>query len=185
MRNISWIILILCLLGCASPLYVYRREGREISRIRKVAVLNFRNITDRRKAGKIITNLFVQELFNSNLYGVEEIGNVREFLVRHRIRESGEIDVGTLEMMGAQLGVDALVMGTVEEYYQDAGTREGMSPRFSLSVRMIDTRTGKILWKCRGRRSGDDSIILLDWGKVRTVISLAQKVIREMIATLG
>lgn len=175
---------IIILLSCTSSPHSYLREGRELSQVKKVAVLPFKNITDHREAGKIITNMFVQKLFNSNIYSVEEMGNIRDFFVRQRIREKGEVDLDTISMLGAQLGTDAVILGTVEEYYQKGGGRGETSPKVGLSVRMLSIKTGAILWKCHHQRSGDDYIIVLDWGKVRTANLLALKVIGEIISTL-
>lgn len=152
--------------------------------IRKVAVLPFQNTTNHREAGEIVTDLFVQELFNTGMLIVEDRGNIQEFFIRQRIRKKGEVDLDTIKMLGMQLQVDGVILGIVEEYYQEVGTRGESSPKIGLSVRMLNTKTGKIVWKCHHEKTGDDYIIILNWGKVRTVNLLAQKVIREMIATM-
>ena len=171
-------------LSCSPPLHYYRQDGEEFTRVKKVAVMPFRNITSRREAGKIITNLFVHELVINGAYQVEEMGNIWEFFIRQRIRKKGEVDLITIKMLGSQLGVDAVIFGVVEEYYQEEGRRGEISPQVGLSIRMVEVTNGKILWKCRHQRSGDEYIIVLDLGKVSTVTQLAQKVIREMLATL-
>lgn len=178
------IIVSLFFLSCSSPIHYYLRDGEEISRIKKVAILPFKNITVRRNAGRIITNLFATELFNSGLCQIVEIGNIREFFIQQRIRKKAEVDLDTIKILGIQFGLDAVILGVVEEYYQEGGGMRETNPRVSLSAQILDTKTGKILWKCHHRKTGDDYIILLDWGKVRTVTLLAQKVIQEMIATI-
>jgi len=152
--------------------------------VKKVAVLPFRNISPRKEAGKIITNLFTQELFKSGAFNVVETGNTRDFFVRQRIRKTGEIDLDTIQMMGVQLGLDAVFLGIVEEYYQQEGGKNGISPQVALSVRMINTKTGKIMWKCFHKKNGDDYIFILDWGRISTCTVLAEKVIHEMILTI-
>ncbi len=184
MRVIFLIIPVILLFSCSSSPRFYLRDKEQFPGIKKVAVLPFRNITDRMEAGKIMTNVFVQELFNSKIYSVEEMGNIREFFIRQRIREKGEIDRDIISMMGEQLGLDAVFLGTVEEYYQEAKGGGESTPKVGLSVRMLSAKNGMILWKCYHHRKGDDYIIVLDLGKVRTVNLLAKKVTREMIATI-
>ena len=178
------IILSLFFLSCSSPIHYYLSEEEEIPRIKKVAILPFKNITTRRNAGRIITSLFANELFNSGLFQVVETGNIREFFIQQRIRKKGEISLDTIRILGIQFGIDAVILGVVEEYYQEEGNMGEIGPRVSLSSQILDAKTGKILWKCHHGKTGDDYIILLDWGKVRAVSLLAQKVIQEMIATL-
>ena len=152
--------------------------------MQKVAILPFRNITNQRGAGKIITNLFVMELVASKLYQVEEMGNIREFFIRQRIRERGELDLDTLKMLGRQLKAERVIMGMVHEYSRQVPGMSESSPTVSLSARMLDPETGEIIWKCQHERKGDDYIVALDWGKVRTTNLLAKKIIQEMIYTM-
>ncbi len=172
------------LLACSTPLYYYRSDTEKLSGVRKVAVLPFRNISSRREAGKIITNLFIEELFNSGLYQIEDMGNISEFFIRQRIRKKGELDLDTIKMLGVQFHLDAVILGVVEEYYQMEGGRREVCPQVGLSARMIDVKDGRILWKSHHRASGDDHIIVFNWGRVRTATLLARKVIREMIVAL-
>lgn len=162
----------------------FLRDCEKPYNIKTVAVLPFKNISNWRGAGKIISSMFVQELFNSGIYSVVDMGNIRDFFVRQRVRIKGEIDLDTISMLGSQLGIDAVFLGIVEEYYQDIGGKGGTSPQLAFSVRMLNTKNGSILWKCYHSRTGDDYNIILDWGKVRTINLLAKKVIREMIATM-
>ncbi|MDY6933992.1 MAG: hypothetical protein SVZ03_07185 [Spirochaetota bacterium] len=184
MRLQLLVIHVILFLSCSSNPHYFLRDGKKFPLIMKVAVLPFKNITTQRGAGKVVTNIFIQELFNSRIYKIEEMGIIRDFFIRQRIREKGEIDLDTANLLGSQIDVDAVFLGIVEEYYQDAGGKEGISPRVGLSVRMLSTKTGMILWKCSHQRTGDDYKIILDWGKVRTVNLLAKKVIEEMIATI-
>ena len=81
MRAGLLIIPIIFLLSCSSNLHFYLRKGEGPHKVKKVAVLPFKNISDRREAGKIISNIFIQELFNSAMYSVEDMGNIRDFFV--------------------------------------------------------------------------------------------------------
>ena len=180
---VSFILILLFFSACSSTPYFYKK-GEEGEHLQKVAVLPFRNVTDQRGAGKIITNLFVMELAASNHFQVEEMGNIREFFVRQRIRERGELGLDTLKMMGRQIKVEGIIMGMVHEYSRQIPGANESVPMVALSARMLDPETGEIIWKCRHERKGDDYLIALDWGRVRTANLLAQKVIKEMIATM-
>jgi TolB-like protein len=49
---------------------------------------------------------------------------------------------------------------------------------------MVDAKTGEILWMAQYRRTGDDYIKILDFGKIRSVGALTKKVVGEMIETI-
>ncbi len=164
--------------------HFYQRGDQEWDPFKKVAVLPFRNITNQRGAGKIITKLFVMELVKSKLFQVEEMGNIREFFIRQRIRERGEIDLDTLKMLGRQLNAERVIMGVVIEYSKQVPGVKEATLIVSLSARMLDPETGEVIWKCQHERRGDDYLVALDWGKVRTANLLAKKVIEEMIDTM-
>ena len=173
---------LLCLSGCSSSVYHYVRHDREIGNVRRVAILPFRNISGRKKASQVITSIFVNEIFKSGLFIIESEGNIRDFFIYNRIRIKGELDKEKLRMLHDRMGVDAVFMGMVEEY--TPGSREKRIPRVALSVRMVSTRTARILWTSRHEASGDDYIVILDIGKIRSITRLVEKVIQEMLETM-
>ncbi|HHD11223.1 MAG TPA: hypothetical protein ENK42_02165 [Deltaproteobacteria bacterium] len=152
-------------------------NSSEYKRLKKVAVLPFNNISGRKDAGKIVADIYVAELFKSGKYRVEEPGNIKQFLIQERITTIGEMEIERLKVLGRRLKVDAVVAGTVEEF--DDG--RGGVPVVSISARMVDSKTGRILWYERIKRRGDDYIIIFDIGLVRSATSLAKKIAKEMI----
>ncbi len=167
--------------GCAMLSNGYRSPNR-ISNVKKVAVLPFDNISGRKDAGKVVANIFVSELFESGRFKVEEPGNIVQFMLKERVETVRELE--TLQFFGKRLEVDAIIVGTVEEF--DDGFKVGGSqvPVVSIIARMVDTNSGRITWAVYNKRRGDDYTIIFDFGEVRSVTTLAQKVIREMIYTI-
>ena len=49
---------------------------------------------------------------------------------------------------------------------------------------MLDVRTEKIIWMGYHAGRGDDSQIVLEFGKIKSMVPLAMKVIAELIATM-
>lgn len=185
MRLAFFVFFTLLFISCSSSPSCYLRGEKDLSGIKRVAVLPFNNLTDRKEAGKIISNIFIQKLFNSGIYYVEEMGNVRQFFIRQRIRKKGELDLDVINMLGKQLGLDAVFLGVVEKYYQESDSGDAGVPEIAISARMLNVKNGRILWKCYHHKRGDDYIFILNLGKVRTISNLAEKVIEEMIETIG
>jgi len=164
-------------------LRAYRREGFQISQIKAIAVLPFENASRRREAGRVVANILVSELWNTRGINVIEPGEVRERMISLRIRAMGEIELEGLKKLGEALGADVLILGRVHAY--DEGVERGAPfPRVEISARALYTRTGQILWMARNSHAGEDFQIAMDWGKVRSVITLTQKTLREMLETL-
>jgi TolB-like protein len=170
--------------ACHSSPNAYVRKDYDASRLRKVAVFSFHNDTKVPEASKVVTGAFLAGLVEGGKFQVEFPGNVRSFLVSERIIVRTGLDLDTIKLMGKRLGVDAVVLGQVVEYVGADEERRGVVPTVSISSRMVDAQTGEILWMAQCRRTGDDYIKVLDFGKIRSVGALTKKVVGEMIETI-
>jgi TolB-like protein len=139
------------------------RLQQRVADIKRVAVLPFHNISGKTNAGDLVTNIFVTEIFRAGLFQVEEPGNVSQFMIQEKLNTIGEIGV---------------------EWFDDGSSSESAVPLVSVTIRMIDAKTGNIVWSAQNKRRGDEYIIAFDFGLVRSVNTLSQKVISEMIHTL-
>jgi len=164
--------------------YAYVRKNHDQPGVKKVAIFSFHNNTTIAEASKIVRGAFVASLVKTKKFKVEFPGNIKSFLVSERIIVRTGVDLDTIKRMGKRLGVDAVIMGRIEEFVGMEEKKRGVIPVVSISSRMVDVRTGKILWMAQHRRTGDDYIKVLDFGKVRSVGELAKKVVLEMIETM-
>ena len=168
----------------ATTPYAYVRKNHNQPVVKKVAIFSFHNNTMIAEASKIVTGAFVASLVKTKKFKVEFPGNIKSFLVNERIIVRTGVDLDTIKRMGRRLGVDAVIMGRIEEFVGVEEKKRGVIPVVSISSRMVDVRTGKILWMAQHRRTGDDYINVLDFGKVRSVGELTKKVVLEMIETM-
>lgn len=175
-------VLIAVLAGCGAykPRLKASTEGVQA---KKVAVLPFNNISGKRDAGDIVTNIFITELFRLGRFQVEEPGNVIQFIIQEKVNTIGEMDLENLQILGRRLGVDAVLVGTVEEY-DDGKSMATPVPVVSVSARMIDPNKGTIIWSSQNRRKGDDYILVFDLGRIRSVTTLTKKTVNEMLSTI-
>src|SRR3989338_3193547 len=150
---------------------------------KKIAVLPFYNMSGQKDAGKIVANVFVTEMFKSGRFRVEEPGNVVQFMIQERMDTIGEIEIERLKILGKRLSVDAVVVGTVEEFDDGRGGAYP-SPIVSITARMIDSNSGQLIWSAQNKKKGDDYIIIFDFGEIRSVTTLTQKVVKELIDTI-
>ncbi len=178
---IGFFVLLFCC-GClhAGP-QIYVRTDYDGSHIKKVAVLPFYNRSQTSGAGKIVTSVFIAGLVNSGRYEVEFPGNVKDFLVKERIIARTGVDLDTIRLMGKRLDVDGVFLGQVEEYVGSQAGRKGVVPMVSINARLVDAKSGKILFMSHHEKSGNDYISVLDFGKIRSVGELVKRVTQEMV----
>ncbi len=180
-KNIVLIVLLSVFMqSCSGSLAARSSLGQAAdSSINKVAVLPFYNISGTKDAGRVVSETYVTELFKSGKYEVEEPGNVRHFMIQERVGVIGELEVERIQLLGKRLKVDAVLVGTVEEF--TAGLKNNV---VSISARMIDSESGAVIWMNNRRRKGDDYTIIFDFGEIKSVTGLANKVVAEMVETL-
>jgi TolB-like protein len=155
---------------------------KEIESTYRIAVMPFQNKSKVIDAGMIATYMFIVELFKNKGFVPVEYGEIRRLVVDLRVRGKGELDLKSTEALSKSLGVDGIIVGTVELYKEKEGT---LPPEAVISARLIDARKNRILWYNSYQLNGDDDIIVLDFGKIRSVESVAYKVISKLVKEMG
>jgi hypothetical protein len=78
-----------------------------------------------------------------------EVSKVLSLMFRDVGIEEGravDVDRETLKMVGERLGVQAVILGSVDEY---SGRGTGRGNVVSIAVRMLDTSSGIVLWQAK------------------------------------
>lgn len=79
------------------------------------------------------------------------------------------------------MDLDAVFIGTVKEFEGgDQGSRLS-TPVVSLQIRLVDVKSGEIVWMTNNRALGDDFITVFDLGRVRSVSALAKIAVIDAI----
>lgn len=155
---------------------------KEIESTYKIAVMPFQNKSKVKDVGMIATYMFLVELFKSRRFVPVEYGEVRHLVVDLRVRGKGELDLKNTEAISKSLGVDGIIVGTVELYKEEEGT---FPPEAVISARLIDARKDRILWYDSFQLNGDDGIIILDWGRIRSAENVAYKAVSKLVKEMG
>jgi hypothetical protein len=146
-------------------------------------VLPFENASERKGAAIIVTDVVVAHLVNRGLRVIEP-GEVADALVALEATPYGSIDSETLQGFRERTGADTVLLGTVHEYNEGIQRGGTTLPSVSLDVRMLDTQSGRIIWSAHHDGAGDDYRIVLDLGKIRSMIPLVNRVIQRVFSTL-
>lgn len=167
--------------ACSSVPEVYVKRGYDLSKIQKVAVFPFYNNTNVDESSEVVTAALIARLVEDGRFQVEFSGNIKSFLISERIVVRTGMDLDTIKLLGKRLALDGVFLGSVEEYVGGDEGKRAVVPVVSVSTRLVDTETGKIVFMDRQRRTGDDYIKVLDFGKIRSVGELTKKVIGDIV----
>ncbi len=143
-----------------------------------VAVIPFKNITERFWAGRAVTYMLITELWRQE--GVEpiDVGDVKDTLVRLNIRHRSQLSYPEIDSLKEALGIEQVLIGTLEEYSR------ATLPRVLLSARLIDVRTRSVLSQIDQELDGDDEIKVFDFGRLRSVDRVAYRAVSHLVERL-
>jgi TolB-like protein len=113
--------------------------------------------------------------------GVELVSadGLERFLSAHRIRYTGGIDQEDARAAGEELGVDGVLITTLEQYSEDR-------PALALSMRLVAaTEQANLLWFDGVGRAGDDSPGLLALGVITSMKELQERVLTRLARSLA
>ncbi|MEE9613344.1 MAG: hypothetical protein V3W31_00130 [Thermodesulfobacteriota bacterium] len=123
----------------------YINPEADFSYIRRVAILPFNNLGGDRNAGERVRGFVTIDLLSRGVFDVVERGEVSK-VVRSVLRGGGyspgavaEADNKTLKLIGEKLNVQAVILGSVDEY----------GAMVELSMRMVDASSAVVLWEAK------------------------------------
>jgi len=144
----------------------------------KIAVMPFKNKSKIKKAGQIVTYMFIEELFKNKNFEPVNYGEIKKAIIDLRIRKKEQLDFKTIKSISDYLGVDGIIIGTVESYNEQEGN---FPPQVTITARLIDVRRNRILWCDSYQYKGDDGIFIFDWGKITTAENVGYKVVSKLL----
>lgn len=184
------IILILALVplliyGCAGSIAPasFIKPEMDLSLIRRVAVLRLDNFTRERMAHKKVRRILISEILATGAFEMVDPGLVNREMARLGSQVAAGMKVEEVKALGKRLDAQALIMGAVIEYGQ---VRSGAvsAPIVSLSLRMVETERGSIIWSCTVNQGG------ISWGtrllgvSRDTISETTVKAVRKALNTL-
>ncbi len=151
---------------------------------KRVAVLPFENGTERGGAALIVDDLLVVSLVRVGLFEMADPGEVAYGLQTLGLAPYGAIDLDALRNIAGKAGVDAVILGRVEDYNEGLRPGTSTSPSIAIEARMLETKTGRILWMGYHEGRGEEYQIVLEFGKIKSMVPLAMRVIAELVSTM-
>jgi hypothetical protein len=141
------------LAGCAGKGDIYRDPNMDFGAIQSVAVLPFSNLTRDNLAAERVRDVFINKLLSTGAVYVLPAGEVARGVAMVDIQNPFSPSPEEIVKLGPIIKVQAIITGVVKEYGE---VRSGTTSAnlISLSLQMIETQTGKIVWTASTTKGG-------------------------------
>lgn len=143
-------------LGCSSrpgARTSFHDPGMDFGLIQSVAVLPFDNLTQTQNAGETVRDVFMTMLQATVAVYVQPPGEVRRAIDRINPNDPMAPTAQEAVELGRALEVDVIITGTVLEYGQ-VRSASALANICSVSVKMIEGETGRVVWSASATRGG-------------------------------
>ncbi len=171
------------LTACVAPAGVYYDQNMDFGAIQKVAVMPFENLTTDRLAGERVRDVFSAMLLSTGTVYVLPPGEVARGVARVDIKNPAAPGVEEMTRLGDIIKVDAMVTGVVREYRE---VRSGTTSAniISISLQMIETQTGKVVWTASSTKGGISIWDRLFGGGGKAMNEVTEEAVDELLDKL-
>jgi TolB-like protein len=141
--------------GCGTRAQVdnFVREGVDFTFIKKVAILPLQNNSRDEFVGEFIRDIAATQLLSRGLFDVVDKGEVDSFMRLEGIQPGEPLGKQTINRIGQQLGVQALLLGTID-LAEEKRLGSAVIPELILTLRLLDVQSGLQVWQASGFYSG-------------------------------
>lgn len=149
----------------------------------KLAILPFDNLSEAPGAAKTMENFILVEFLKIPDLSIFEPGEVGEAISRQRVRLATNIPQDVVLKIGESLNADLIMIGVVHDFQMQrltGASGSGETPVLAASVRILDARTGGIVWATSVSRNGMDSESIFGIGRIRSLNQLAADTAAEI-----
>lgn len=169
--------------ACATTTDVYRDENMDFGSVRTVAVMPFVNLSKDQLAGERVRDVFSTLLLASGaLYAVPP-GEVTRGVAAAGLAYATTPTPEEIIKLGKMIKVDAVITGVIREYGE---VRSGTATAdvISVSMQMVETQTGRIVWNASSTKGGIGMKDRLFGGGGKPLNHLTEECLNEIITKL-
>jgi hypothetical protein len=168
------------LVGCLGLLAGFAPVGgqnQDSSALTELLVLPFRNLTPEAGAKNSLMPCVLRELGAAG-FQVPNEDSVASFLRRNRVRDTGQITSEQAQQLNRESDLAWILLGSID-VYNTKGT-----PETGLSMRVLNSLTGAVIWADSRYSSGADYAGLLGLGEITSAEKLAALQIHDLVTSL-
>jgi hypothetical protein len=174
---------LILLTACATTSDTYIDPNMDFGAIKIVAVMPFASLTRDPVIAERVRDVFINKLLSTGAVYVLPTGEVARGVARSEIQNPTAPSGEEVIKLGGIVKVQAVITGTVREYGE---VRSGTTSAniISLSLQMIETQTGKIVWTASSTQGGIGILDRLFGGGGQPMNKVTEKAINDLINKL-
>ncbi|MBF0623406.1 MAG: hypothetical protein HQL82_01220 [Magnetococcales bacterium] len=138
-----------------------------------VAVLPFENLSNNPTAGVAVSQLMATELYARKAFRIMEESEMRRRLTMRKVDMDRLADAAVARQVAIQLGVDAVLIGSVSEFAYQHGLRE--EPAVGVNVQLIRARDGLVMWRA------SQSLMGSNFWRRQSLIQTTQQAVNRLV----
>jgi hypothetical protein len=169
--------------GCAGSLDIYRDANMDFGAVRTVAVLPFANLTRDTTASERVRDVFTTMLMATGGVYALPSGEVARGIIRTGVANPAAPSVEEAVKLGGVLKADAIITGVVREY-GEVRSATATANVVSVSLQMVETQTGRIIWTATATEGGIGVTDRLFGGGGRPMNEITEKAANALINKL-
>jgi len=132
---------------------VYRDPKMDFGSIQTVGVMPFANLARDQITAERVRDVFIGRLLAAEAVYVLPVGEVARGIAKTEVQAPSAPTIEEVVKLGVFLKVDAVITGVVREYGE---ARSGTSTAniISMSIQIIETGTGRVVWSASSTKGG-------------------------------
>lgn len=154
----------LALTGCAASTRPMPVTGVPLADRPRVLMLPLSNLTGRVGQTDALSGIFFAELVRTGVCDLVEPGQVDQLVQSLRLRDTGSLTPADLRTLRDSTGARFAVLGSILEA-EMMRTPDGDVPSVGVTLRLVETSSGRVVWADVGFRSGEDAATVFQWGR--------------------
>jgi hypothetical protein len=145
------VLLISCAPGATGV--VYRDPNMDFGSLQTVGAVPFVNLSRESTAADRVRDVFINSLLSTGAVYVLPVGEVARGVARLEIPSPATPSPEEVIKLGGAIKAQAIITGVVREYGE---VRSGISSAgvISISLEMVETQTGRIVWAATSTKGG-------------------------------
>jgi len=173
----------LLLIACAGSRSTYIDPNMDFGTVKSVAVMPFMSLAKDPIVAERVRDVFINRLLATGAVYVVPVGEVARGVTRAELQNPSAPSPEEAVKLGGIIKVQAVITGTVREYGEvRSGTSSGNI--ISVSLQMIETQTGKVVWTDSSTRGGISIWDRLFGGGGKPMNKVTEKAINDLIHRL-
>ncbi|MBI5557135.1 MAG: hypothetical protein HY885_05810 [Deltaproteobacteria bacterium] len=186
-RSMRFMTLLMCFLtlsGCGGKTTIsFMREDVTLDFVNRVCVLPLQNNTDQKYAAELARDVISSQILAMNVFDVVDKGIVDSILYEEAVDPGAAVSQLMLSRLGQRLNVQSIIVGSVD-LAGDKRIGSLLVPEMSLTLRLIETKSGLVLWQASGHRAGDSMLGRLFGVVPDDTYKVTVKLVQELLSTI-